>query len=77
MKSRNPNKLQAAEGNEQYYVKMSNMLAALKNLDHSVDINGLGENIETSAEDSPGFYEVKQHKSWFHEGCSKFVYKRT
>jgi len=34
------------------------------------------ENIKTSAKDSPGLYELKQHKPWFNEECSRFLYQR-
>jgi hypothetical protein len=29
------------------------------------------ENIKTSAKESLGYYELKKHKPWFDEGCSK------
>jgi hypothetical protein len=74
---KNPKELQETKGNEQYSVKMPDRLAASGNSDHIVDIDGLRENIETSATNSLGSYEVKQHKSWFHEGCSKWLDKRT
>ena len=44
-------------------------LAALENLDDSKDINraweNIKENIKTSAKESLGLYELKQHKPWF------------
>jgi hypothetical protein len=34
------------------------------------------ENIKISVEDIPGYYEPKQHKSWFDEGCSELIDRR-
>jgi hypothetical protein len=52
----------------------------LKNLNISEDINGAWGNIKgsikTSAKESLGLYEGKQHKSWFDEECSKFLDQR-
>jgi hypothetical protein len=31
--------------------------------------------MKTSAEDSPGYYDIKQHTSRFHEACSKLLYR--
>jgi hypothetical protein len=48
----------------------------LENLSDSEDIhNGLEnikENIKTSAKDSLGLFELKQHKPWFDEECLGF-----
>jgi len=45
----------------------------LENLKDSEDINrawkNIKEEIKTSAKDSQGLYELKQHKPWFHEEC--------
>jgi len=42
-----------------------------RSLSDSEDINkaweNIKENIETSAKESPGLYELKQHKPWFEE----------
>jgi hypothetical protein len=47
---------------------------------HDVDINRAWEtirgNIKISAQESPGYYELKKHKSWFDEGCSKLLDQR-
>jgi hypothetical protein len=47
----------------------------LENLDTEVDINRawetITENIKISAKESVGYYELKKHKPWFEEGCSK------
>jgi len=34
------------------------------------------ENIQNSAKESLGFYELKQHKTWFHEEYSQFLDQR-
>jgi len=51
-------------------MKISNRFAALENLNDSKDINKSLENIKdgitTSAKQSLGLHEVKQHKPWFH-----------
>jgi hypothetical protein len=56
------------EVTKQYQIEISDMFANSENLNNSEDINGAWENIEenikTSAKDSPGLYEMKQHKSW-------------
>jgi hypothetical protein len=40
-----------------------------------VEINSawetIRENINISAKESNGYYELKNHKPWFNEGCSK------
>jgi len=50
-------------------MKISNRFAALENLNDSKDINRSLENIKdsftTSAKQSLGLYELKQHKPWF------------
>jgi hypothetical protein len=49
------------------------MFAALENLSDDEDINrvweNIKENITTSATDSLGLQELKQHKQWFDEEC--------
>jgi hypothetical protein len=34
------------------------------------------ENIKISAKDSLGYFELKKHKPWFDEGCSKLLAQR-
>jgi Fe-S cluster biosynthesis and repair protein YggX len=54
----------------------------LENFDHEVDINRARETIrgniqvKISAKESLGFYELKKHKPWFEEGCSKLLDQR-
>jgi hypothetical protein len=44
-------------------------------LDDEVEIKTIWEtitdNIKISVKESLGYYELKQHKPWFDEGCSK------
>jgi hypothetical protein len=73
-------KLNEAEGKEMYHAEVSNRLAALKDLDAEVEINTIWEtirdNIKMSAKQSLGYYELKMHKPWFDEGCSKLLDQR-
>jgi hypothetical protein len=52
---------------------MLNRFAALENLSDSKDINraweDINENIKTSAKESTGLHDLKQHKPWFDEEC--------
>jgi hypothetical protein len=52
----------------------------LKNLDTEGDINNDLEttrgNITTPAKESLSYYELKKHKPWFDEGCSKLLDRR-
>jgi hypothetical protein len=45
-----------------------------------VDITGAWDNIreamKASATESPGYYELKQHKPWFDEECSTLLGER-
>jgi hypothetical protein len=70
------------EVKEQYEFKISNCFTALENLD---DVDNVGisrawksikENVKASATESPDYYELKQHKPWFDEECSKLLYQR-
>jgi hypothetical protein len=33
------------------------------------------QNIKISAKESLGYFELKKHKPWFNEGCSKLLYQ--
>jgi hypothetical protein len=52
----------------------------LENLDTEVDVNKawetIRENIKISAKESLGYYELKENKPWFDEGCSKLLDQR-
>jgi hypothetical protein len=64
---------------EKYHIEVSNTFAAFKDLNTAVEINiaweTIRENIKISAEENLG-YELKKHKPWFDEGCSKLLYQR-
>jgi hypothetical protein len=51
------------------------MFAALEDLDTEVEISSawemIGENINISAKESLGYYELRKRMPWFNEGCSK------
>ena len=68
------------EVRKQYQIKISNRFSAVENLNVSKDINRVWENIKqiikTSAKESLGLYELKQHKPWFNEECSRFLDQR-
>jgi hypothetical protein len=59
---------------------MSNRSAALENFSDSTDINraweNIKENLKTSAKESLGLHELKQHKPWFDEECLGFLDQR-
>jgi hypothetical protein len=52
----------------------------IENLNDSEDVNrvweNIKENIKTSAKQSVGRYELKQHEPWFDEECSRFSDQR-
>jgi hypothetical protein len=52
----------------------------LEDLDTEVEINSAWEtirqNIEISAKESVGYYELRKNKPWFDEGCSKLLDQR-
>jgi hypothetical protein len=54
------------EGKEQFRVEISNIFAALEDLDAEVEINcaweTIRENITISAKESLGYFESKKHK---------------
>jgi hypothetical protein len=70
-------KLNEVEGKEQYCVEISNSYTTLKNLNADADINRawetIRENINISAKESLDYYELKKHKPWFDDGCSKLL----
>jgi hypothetical protein len=71
----NLKKLNEVEGKVQFHVEVPNMFAALEDLDAEVEINSawktIRDNIKISAKESLGYYELKKHKPWLNEGCSK------
>jgi hypothetical protein len=62
---------------EQSQVKIVKRKAALENLRGDVDINlaweAIRENINLSAKENLGYYELKQHEIWFNKGCLKLL----
>jgi hypothetical protein len=70
-------KLNNVEGKEQFRVEVSSRFAALEDLDAEVEINSawemIRENIKISAKESLCYFELKKHKPWFDEGCSKLL----
>jgi restriction endonuclease S subunit len=52
----------------------------LEDLDAEVEINSawemIRENNNISAKDSLGYFELKKHKTWFNEGCSRLLDQR-
>ena len=62
----NLRKLNELEARKQYQIEITTRFAALENLSDGEDINraweNIKENIKTSAEESLGLYELKQHK---------------
>jgi hypothetical protein len=73
-------KLNEVEGKEQYRVEVSNRFVALEDLDTEVEINSawemIRENINISAKESLGYRELKKHKPWFDQACTKLVDQR-
>ena len=74
---RKPNEL---EVRKQYQIEITNRFAALENLSNEEDINrawkNIKENIKTSAKESLGLQERKQHNPWFDEECLGFLDQR-
>jgi hypothetical protein len=68
----NLKKLKEIEGKKWINFEVSNWSAALEDLDAEVDINSVCEtirdNIQISAKESLGYYELKKYKPWFDEG---------
>jgi hypothetical protein len=73
-------KLNEVEGKVKYRFEVSNRFAVLEDLDVEVEINTIWEmirvNIKISAKESLGYYELKKHKPWIEEGCSKLLDQR-
>jgi len=72
----NLGKLNELQVRKRYQIEISNKFAALDNLNDSEDINraweNIKENIITSAKESLGLHELKQHKTWFDKECLDF-----
>jgi len=76
----NLRKLNEPEVRKQYQIEITKRFAALENLSDDKDINGAWENIKedikTSAKESLGLQELKQHKPWFDEEYLGFLDQR-
>ena len=76
----NLRKLKDLEVKKQYQIEITNRFAALGNISDDGDINRAWENIKynikTSAKESLGLHELKQHKPWFDEECLHFLDER-
>jgi hypothetical protein len=61
---------------KQYQIEITNRFAALENLSDDEDImrawENIKKNIKTSAKQSLGLHELKQHKPWFGESVYFF-----
>ena len=62
---------------KQYQIDITNRFAALETLNEDEDVNrtweNIKKNIKTSAKESLGVHEWKQHKPWFDEECLGFL----
>ena len=69
----NLRKLNDLEFRKQYQIEITNRFSALENVSEDEDINraweSIKENIKTSAAESLGMHEMKQHKPWFNKEC--------
>ena len=65
----NLRKLTELEVKKKYQIEITNRFAAFENLNVDEDINraweNIKENIKSSAKESIGLQELKQHKPWF------------
>ena len=68
--------LNKREVRKQYQIEITNTFAALENLSDDEDINRARENIKgnikTSAKESSGLQELKQHEPYFDENVYVF-----
>ena len=76
----NLRKLKNLEVKKEYQIEITNRFSALGNISDDGDINraweNIKENITTSAKESLGLHELKQHKPWFDEECLHFLDER-
>ena len=76
----NLRKLKELEVKEKYQIEITNRFAALENLNAEENVNrvweNIKENIKTSAKESLGLHEWKQHKLWFDKECVDFLDQR-
>jgi len=76
----NLRKLNELEVRKQYQIEIMDRFPSLENLSDGEDINraweNIKENIKTSAKESLGLCELKQHKLRFDEKCLGFLDQR-
>jgi len=76
----NLRKLKGPEVKEENQIEITNRFAALENLNVEEDVNrvweNFKENIKTSAKESLGLQEWKQHNPWFDKECVDFLNQR-
>ena len=76
----NLRKLHELEVRKQYQIEITNRFVAFGNLsddeDTNMDWESIKENIKTSAKESLGLQELKQHKPWSDEVCLHFLEQR-
>jgi hypothetical protein len=70
-------KLNKVDCKEKYCVEVSNRFAALEDLNAEVEINSAWEtsreNINISAKDCLGYFELTKHKPWFQQRMLKSI----
>jgi hypothetical protein len=66
-------KLNDVEGKQQFCAEISNKFAEA---DNNSAWETIRENIEIVAKERVGYFELKKHKPWFEEGCSKLLDQR-
>jgi hypothetical protein len=79
MEGFNFKKLNEVEGKEKFRVEVSNRFAAVEDLDAEAKLSAwerIRENIKMLAKVSLGYFELKKHKLWFDEGCSRLLDQR-
>jgi hypothetical protein len=76
----NLRKLNELEVRKQNQIAITNMCTTLDSLSDSEDKNmaweNIKQNITSSAKESLGLHEMKQHKPWFDEECLVFISKK-
>ena len=76
----NLRKLKEPEFKEKFQIEITNRFVTLENLNVDEDVNTVSENIKenlkTTAKESLGLHEWKQHKPWFDKECVDFLNQR-
>jgi hypothetical protein len=74
-------KLSELKVGKEYQIKISNRSAALESINDRQDIKNrawekIKEYFQTSAKESLGLHEWKQHKPWLDKECAQLLYQR-